>query len=202
MLELLFITDQPFDRSINTGLHIFLFFVSELNYTLRAISKTLLNVQFNFFEYFALNVFLNLFLCILPFFKPLIKNFIIASHHYNEIEPFRGKHRGTMKINNQTSILNIVIFFNELNEHIFVEYWYVQLIIPLLVEFVLFYSLANRQILKIEGLIEKLAKSRFTRTRCSSHQNVWSFMCDVTFLFLHVMLNFYNNQDFLFIFKK
>lgn len=87
--ELLFVIDQPFDRTVDACLHVFLLLVSELKDALWSVTKVLFHIQLNFFKYFAFDILLDLLLCILSLFQPFIQNLVVASHYYNKVEPFR-----------------------------------------------------------------------------------------------------------------
>lgn len=59
-----------------------------------------------------------------------------------------------MKVDNKASILHVVLLLYELNQHIFVEDGDIKIVVPLIVEFVLLDELADREVLKVEGLVK------------------------------------------------
>lgn len=152
--EFFFIVNQPFDGGIDTGLHILLFLISELKDALRSVPKSLLNIKLYFLKYFALNILLNFLLGILSLFESLIQNFVITPQNYHQVEPLRWKYCWTVKINNNSSILNFVLLFDEVYQHILVEDGDIKIIVPFVIKFVLLDELSNGEVLEVEGLVE------------------------------------------------
>lgn len=163
-----FVIHQPFNGSVNTALHILLFFVFKLKYTLRSVCKSLFNIEFNFFENFAFDILLDLFLRVLSFFESLVQNLIITPHDDDQVKPFRWKYSRTVKIDNDSSVFNIEFILDEVDQHVFVKDGHIEFIIPLIVEFIFLDELADREVLEIEGLVEELAKGGFASARSSS----------------------------------
>jgi hypothetical protein len=183
-----FVVHQPFNGAVNTALHIFLLFVSELKETLRSVSKSLFDIEFNFLKDFAFDVFLDFFLRVLSFFESFVQDLIITPHDYDQVKPFRWKYCRTVEIDNDPSVFNTVLFLDKVYQHVFVKDGYIEFIIPLIVEFVFLDKLADRKVLKIEGLVEKLAESGFASARSPSDQDVGSLVRDVALFFLHHLM--------------
>jgi hypothetical protein len=93
---------------------------------------------------------LNFFFCILSFLKPFVEDFVIASHHNNEIEPFWRKDGGTMKINNDSSILRVMILLYKLQKFVLIKDGHIEVIIPFIIEFVLLNDLTHWQVLEVK----------------------------------------------------
>jgi hypothetical protein len=73
-----------------------------------------------------------------------------------------------VKIDNDSSVFNIEFILDEVYQHVFVKDGYIEFIIPLVVEFIFLDELADREVLKIERLVEELTKGGFASTRSSS----------------------------------
>jgi hypothetical protein len=59
-----------------------------------------------------------------------------------------------VKINDKSSILNVVLLFDEVYQHILVEDGDIKIIVPFLIKFVLLDELSNWEVLEVEGLVE------------------------------------------------